>query len=63
MVVKRGLSQSVLQIKTKYSGVLLFIVYFVYLFPPFIYFTSNLYCITRFEDEDAICRINIRLQE
>ena len=55
MVVKRGLSQSVLQIKTKYSGVLLFTVYFVYLFPPFIYFTSNLYCITRFEDEDAIC--------
>ena len=32
-------------------------------FPPFIYFTSHLYCITRFEDEDAICRINIRLQE
>ena len=30
-------------------------------FPPLIYFTSHLYCITRFEDEDAICRINIRL--
>ena len=34
MVVKRGLSQSVLQIKTKYSGVLLFIlyIYFLHLF-------------------------------
>ena len=36
---------------------------FVYFFPLFIYFTSHLYCITRFEDEDAICRINVRLQK
>ena len=30
-------------------------------FPPFIYCTSHSYCITRFEDEDAICRLNVRL--
>ena len=35
---------------------------FVYLFfPPFTYFTSHLYCITRFEDEDAICRIKYQV--
>ena len=34
---------------------------FVYFFPPFIYFTSHLYCITRFEDEDAIWSIKCQV--
>ena len=32
-----------------------------FLFPPFIYFPSHLYCNTRFEDEDAICRIKYQV--
>ena len=32
-----------------------------FLFPPFIYFRSHLYCNTRFEDEDAICRIKYQV--
>ena len=33
----------------------------LFIFPPFIYFTSYLYCITRFDDEDAICRIKYQV--
>ena len=37
----------------------LFIVYFF--LHLFIYFTSHLYCIPRFEDEAAICRIKYQI--
>ena len=36
-------------------------IFYLFFFPPFIYFTSHLYCITRFEDEDAICRIKYQV--
>ena len=39
----------------------LFLVVYCLFFPPFICFTSHLYCITRFEDEDAICRIKYQV--
>ena len=40
---------------------LFFCLFICLLFPPFIYFTSHLYCITRFEDEDAICIIKYQV--
>ena len=43
------------------SKILLKGLFIVYFFPPFIYFTSHLYCITRFEDEAAICRIKYQV--
>ena len=40
-----------------YLFILTFVFVYLFIFPPFIYFTSHLYCVTRFQDEDAICRI------
>ena len=38
-----------------------FFIFFLFIFPPFIYFTSHLYCNTKFEDEDAICGIKYQV--
>ena len=44
-----------------YMFVLFVSICFLFNFPPFIYFRSHLHCITRFEDEDAICKIKYQV--